>query len=416
MKDKSYRAFPIGLEAGHYLRAKRKRLTAESYRDYEACLDKLARYFADLELSDLEPPIGTERLEEFLEFQWGATGGADVQQEPLNPPRLLRLPRPPREPAGRPDADHRTGEDSAAFTATTFTPDDRNGDPRLEPRRSATSSRSGSCSTTDSARARCRGIQFKHFDHYRKRLTVFTKGGKIRDLPIPHPGFWNDLGQLIVEDQAQPRHYLLSRRKAIPRPEAARHGRRTSSGTSRWVSTASTTGGTAACSGPGSFAAGVTSGERMHKARHTAGQRVLDATGNLKAVQKLLGHESIQTTGDIYTDWDVEQLAESLLEAVQDDEDLESFPSEHPGEPAWLSQKWRRRESNPRPRSYRTNVYERSPRLDLARRPEADALPAGQPILWVSSLRRLALLRLLARSLAPRAPASGRTGMGRRLT
>jgi hypothetical protein len=34
----------------------------------------------------------------------------------------------------------------------------------------------------------------------------------------------------------------------------------------------------------------------------------------------------------------------------------------------------------------------------------------------VSSLRRLALLRLLARSLAPRTPASGRTGMGRRLT
>ena len=28
----------------------------------------------------------------------------------------------------------------------------------------------------------------------------------------------------------------------------------------------------------------------MHKARHSAGQRVLDHTGNLKAVQKLLGH------------------------------------------------------------------------------------------------------------------------------
>ena len=65
-------------------------------------------------------------------------------------------------------------------------------------------------------------------------------------------------------------------------------------------------------------------------------------------------------------------------------------------------EKWRRRESNPRPRTHRTNVYERSPRLDLARRPEADALPAGQPILWLSSLRRLALLRLLARLLAPR--------------
>ena len=69
----------------------------------------------------------------------------------------------------------------------------------------------------------------------------------------------------------------------------------------------------------GIVAEGVTSGERMHKARHTAGQRLLDATGNLKAVQKLLGHESIQTTGDIYTDWDIQQLADSLLDAVQDD-------------------------------------------------------------------------------------------------
>ena len=75
----------------------------------------------------------------------------------------------------------------------------------------------------------------------------------------------------------------------------------------------------------------------MHKARHTAGQRVLDATGNLKAVQKLLGHESIQTTGDIYTDWDVEQLAESLLEAVQDDE-IGIVPQGAPGEGLALSQ------------------------------------------------------------------------------
>ena len=59
-------------------------------------------------------------------------------------------------------------------------------------------------------------------------------------------------------------------------------------------------------------APGTTSGERMHKARHTAGQRVLDATGNLKATQKLLGHASISTTGDVYADWDIDQLAETM--------------------------------------------------------------------------------------------------------
>ena len=36
-------------------------------------------------------------------------------------------------------------------------------------------------------------------------------------------------------------------------------------------------------------------------ARHTAGQTVLDRTGNLKAVQKLLGHSSITTTADDIT-------------------------------------------------------------------------------------------------------------------
>jgi integrase len=66
---------------------------------------------------------------------------------------------------------------------------------------------------------------------------------------------------------------------------------------------------------------GTTSGERMHKARHTAGQRVLDATGNLKAVQKLLGHASIQTTGDIYADWDIDQLAATMADVLASDDE-----------------------------------------------------------------------------------------------
>jgi site-specific recombinase XerC len=48
---------------------------------------------------------------------------------------------------------------------------------------------------------------------------------------------------------------------------------------------------------------------------------MLDKTGNLKAVQKLLGHSSIQTTADIYTDWDIDQLAASLSEVLMEDED-----------------------------------------------------------------------------------------------
>ena len=58
-------------------------------------------------------------------------------------------------------------------------------------------------------------------------------------------------------------------------------------------------------------------GRKMHMARHTDGQAVLDKTGNLKAVQKLLGHSSITTTADTYTDWDIDQLAETMREVLE---------------------------------------------------------------------------------------------------
>lgn len=56
MKDKSYQLTPIGMQVAAYLQAKRKRLSDESYRDYESGLDKLARYFPDLRAEDFEPP------------------------------------------------------------------------------------------------------------------------------------------------------------------------------------------------------------------------------------------------------------------------------------------------------------------------------------------------------------------------
>ena len=313
VKDKSYRAFPLGQEAGHYLRAKRKRLTTESYRDYEACLDKFARYFADLELADFEPPIGTERLEEFLDFQWGARAGRtynknlsiirDFFKFQVLRGRLHGDPTLPVERAKKRSV-HRT----------TFSADERNAilasNPELRDKVALRllldyGLRKGALQS----------VQFKHFDHHRKRLTVFTKGGKIRDLPIPQPGFWFDLERLLLEEEAQPHEYLLPRQKAIPhKGQMVMHRFREKPmgvhGLHSWWYRCLHRAGV--------VPAGVTSGERMHKARHTAGQRVLDVTGNLKAVQKLLGHESIQTTGDIYTDWDIEQLAQTLLAAVDE--------------------------------------------------------------------------------------------------
>jgi hypothetical protein len=73
MKDKAYRATPLGLEAARYYRWKKNEwgATVETLRDYEAILAKLALDHADLELADFEPPMGTERLREFIDNRWG---------------------------------------------------------------------------------------------------------------------------------------------------------------------------------------------------------------------------------------------------------------------------------------------------------------------------------------------------------
>lgn len=61
---------------------------------------------------------------------------------------------------------------------------------------------------------------------------------------------------------------------------------------------------------------GVTHGRRMHGARHAAGQRVLEQTGNLKAVQRILGHRNISTTGNTYVHIDDSHAREALAATV----------------------------------------------------------------------------------------------------
>ena len=116
---------------------------------------------------------------------------------------------------------------------------------------------------------------------------------------LPFSAFWNELERHILDGQAQPNEYLLPRRSL--RPNRHKPGEKFVTeyrdepmgvhGLHKWWY--------ACLARAGVVAKGQTRGERMHKARHTAGQRVLDASGNLKAVQKLLGHSSISTTGDI---------------------------------------------------------------------------------------------------------------------
>lgn len=317
LKDKGYRAYPMGGEAGHYLRWKRGQITQATYRDYEACLDKLSRYFPDLEIADFEPPVGTERLEEFLEIHWGDREprtynknlstikdffkwavlkgkihgdpalpvvrhkARDVHRETFNHDTLIRIF------TDGPDPDHLFRDRCCLRLLLKY------------------GLRKGAL----------RNIQFKHFDRHRRCLTVFTKGEKIRTLRIKDEGFWKDLARLRRDVDPEDTHYLLPRRKWVfwkydqngkalgrfvsyPAEPSGEHG------THNWWY--------GCLQRAGIVPLGVTAGEKMHKSRHTAGQTLLDNTGNLKAVQKLLGHSDIAVTGNTYTDWDEGQLADSM--------------------------------------------------------------------------------------------------------
>jgi integrase len=310
VRDKTYQLLPLGMDAAAYLRHKRKRLTKGSYRKYESALDKLARYFSDLEVKDFEPPVGTERLEEFMDVHWGPD---HAQPRTYNSNlsvvkdffkyQMIRgeLKADPTLPIERAKArtPHRETFTTDQFRAIIAGQEDLRD--RLVLRLLLTYGlRKGSV----------RAVQFKHFDHVRKVLTVFAKGGTVRTLPLPDPAFWHDLERLILDTEAEPGHYLMPGRRGN------RHGSRLLPDTQ--ISNHALHDWWYGClARAGVVAEGTTKGERMHKARHTAGQRVLDATGgNLKAVQKLLGHQSMLTTADVYLDWDLDQLAATLAEML----------------------------------------------------------------------------------------------------
>jgi integrase len=149
-------------------------------------------------------------------------------------------------------------------------------------------------------------VRLGDFDPDTRRLTIWQKGGTYRELPIVEEEFWTELTSL----RSEPQHYLLPRRKSVfgtsrtYLTEPMGHN-----GIHRWWYGCLTRAGL--------VAPGVTSGERMHNARHTSGQRVLNRTkGNLKAAQMLLGHRSIVTTANVYTSWDIDQLEQTMREVT----------------------------------------------------------------------------------------------------
>lgn len=104
------------------------------------------------------------------------------------------------------------------------------------------------------------GVQFLHFDDAQKRLTIFTKGGKVQTVPIVSPasGMTSSVTSLTGRRSRTSTSSAASTRfhGGTQRSGSGRSCRRTgstasSTATSRWASTDCTTGGTGALSGRG---------------------------------------------------------------------------------------------------------------------------------------------------------------------
>lgn len=322
VRDKAYRAYPLGGEWAAYLRWGRGRWTKSTYRSYEDTGDKLARTFPDLELSDFEPPVGTERLEEFLEQHWGDAAPRTynkhvsalrgffkfaVLKGKLHGDPTIALRRHKKR-----DVHREVFNEDTMLHIVTAGPD-----PGDLPRDRVALNL---LMTYAIRKGALQAIQFKHFDHQRRILMLFSKGEKIRPLRIPDADFWLDLERVILEKGAQPEHYLMCRRRQIwrgynedgssrfeikqyPEKPMGDHGLH-----DWWYG---------CLERAGIVSEGVRSGEKMHKARHSAGQALLEETHDIVLVQKLLGHSDPAITMEHYVDYDEFQLADHMIRMIE---------------------------------------------------------------------------------------------------
>ncbi|MGD6978526.1 MULTISPECIES: tyrosine recombinase XerC [Citricoccus] len=146
------------------------------------------------------------------------------------------------------------------------------------------------------------GLDRADVDHERRTLRVTGKGGKQRTVPFGVPagtalGRWLDQGRrhLAVDTGSE------GSRHEDPLFLGVRGGRLGVRQIREMVNTALTALGDTSASGP-------------HVLRHTAATHLLDGGADLRSVQELLGHSSLQTT-QLYTHISIERLREGYRQA-----------------------------------------------------------------------------------------------------
>jgi len=346
---------------GTYLMYKRRRLTAASERGYRAILNDFTAAHPKAKLLEFVPPAGSHLIEDYLAERYGALEPrtynkghsvlSDLFKWHVAKGTMLRDPMLTIDRAKTRAVLRQTFTDAQVIQILTA-----NTAPRDQIALRLLlffGIRKGAL----------RNIRFEHFNIEKRQLVVFTKGQTIHTLQIVDETVW-----VLLDELREPlHHYLMPKRvtrKRIPPTKKALQSLAAALVTAnvellaaaedvacvselaavqQSLAVAAARLGVArdaastqtrfdptqpigehglhlfwyrALAKAGIVAAGTTAGRRMHGARHTAIQRVLDKTGNLKAAQALAGHAHVSTTGDTYTEWSAEQQAKTMREVL----------------------------------------------------------------------------------------------------
>lgn len=326
VKDRSYRATPLGLEVARYIRWKRNEwgATESTIRDYEAHLRNLALFFADLELKDLQPPVGIERVREVMDHHWG-----DAAPRTRNKVRSTFTDffewaiRENRGIYGNPAR-------AIARAKVRDTPIELLTEQLIEKLLAANPYEADWLALNlivryGMRRGGVRNVQMKHFDWDRRILTVHTKGGRIHTLPLPDPMFWSKLLALQATGLG-PDSYLLYRRDSRKRrvsideaDEVLVLGSGREQGYA-WVTTRfhdRLLAGNSVhrwwyrCLEAAKLVPeGTTAGLNMHRGRHTSITAIVRDSG-IAVAKQIAGHLDIKTT-DRYSHLETSDLERAL--------------------------------------------------------------------------------------------------------
>ena len=292
VKDKAYRATPVGGEVGRFLRSLRWSDKSQNTLDtYEIVLSRLAYDHAHYKAID---EFTTETLRDFLDEHWGDSAPATRRNRLAIVKSFFRWAVEERDlaanPAERIKPPKKVGVERQAHAPSVIE----------QLRRAQPTLRDQICVQLLGRLAlrknELRLLRLSDFDLGKGTFLVHGKGGKVAVMPIAFADLKADLElHLVGRDPAE---YLLYPKGDPTRPmdPASLH---------RWLKRCLER-------------AGLPTTIKTHELRHSAADNLWRETGNLLLAQQLLRHESVNTT-QLYLHPTRADLADALanLEGVR---------------------------------------------------------------------------------------------------